>query len=332
MNQTDKIVSVIIPIYNRETTLEESIQSVLNQSFQHFEIILIDDGSTDNTLNICNKLSSSDSRIKLFKSEHVGVSAARNIGLDSAQGEFVLFLDSDDIIHPNLLDAFVCGMEESGAAMAGTVCLPCIDENWKTVSEKFINDDSKYETTYHNHEQTLKAFFETSSPIGMIGGVMMRRSLIGDTKFSTDLFIGEDFYFIYQNLIKNADAIFIKQKWYLDRIHSQNASWQYDFDGFWTRFHRRVLVWKSEETFSRTKYADIQKNDAFGCFYRCISKNKVYSIDAKKMRKVLRRYKKEILPTFSLPRKLMYIIAAYFPITFLLITKIRGIRSSKNKK
>ncbi len=318
----DKIVSVIIPVYNRETVLEECIQSVLNQSYKYFEIVLIDDGSTDKTLDICNRLCSADTRIRLFKSEHLGVSGARNIGLDAAKGEFVFFLDSDDIIHPHLFEALVNGMEQSGAKMSGTFCRACKSKRWVAVREDFLSDCTKYETTYHNHEETLKSTFEGTSPLGMIGGMMIRRSLIGDTRFSNELFIGEDFYFIYQNLIKGADAVFLKQVWYLNRLHDQNTSWQYDFKGFWTRFYRRVLVWKSEEAFGRTKNANIQKKDAFGCFTKCISKNKICSCDAKKMRKVLREYKKDILPALPSKKRLIYITAAYLPLTYLALNKI----------
>ena len=324
MKIKEKMVSVLIPVYNRQRVLNECVQSVLKQSYQNFEILLIDDGSTDKTLEVCETLCSLDTRVRLFKSEHLGVSGARNIGLEAAEGEYIFFLDSDDIIHPHSLEALVNRMKQSGALISGIKCLACLEEHWETVREKIFSDSSSYETTYYNHEETLKAVFEGKSPLSMIGGTMMKKSLIGDTRFATDLFIGEDFYFIYQNLIKNADAVFLKQPWYLNRIHKENTSWQYDFDAFWTRFYRRVLVWKSEESFGRTQYANIQKNSAFGCFGRCICQNKIYSKDAKKMRKILREYKKEILPAFSLKLRLRYIISAYFPLTNFCLYKISG--------
>ncbi len=89
------IISVIIPVYNGQKTIKETIESVLNQTFTDFEIIVINDGSQDATLAIVNSIN--DSRIKVFAFPNAGVSASRNRGLDKAQGEFVAFLDADDL-------------------------------------------------------------------------------------------------------------------------------------------------------------------------------------------------------------------------------------------
>ncbi len=83
------LVSVIIPVYNREKTLKQCVESVIAQTYKNFEIILIDDGSQDNSLKICKELQESDKRIKALSTEHIGVSEARNKGLDKAQGEYV---------------------------------------------------------------------------------------------------------------------------------------------------------------------------------------------------------------------------------------------------
>ncbi len=88
--------SVIVPVYNVEEFLEECVKSVLNQSFEDFELILVDDGSTDKSPEICDMLEKADSRIKVFHNSNGGASAARNCGLEAATGEFVIFLDSDD--------------------------------------------------------------------------------------------------------------------------------------------------------------------------------------------------------------------------------------------
>ncbi|WP_445457884.1 glycosyltransferase family 2 protein [Flavobacterium sp. HNIBRBA15423] len=92
------LVSVIIPVYNVEKFISEAIESVLNQSFESIEIILVDDGSNDNSLIICEQYLYKDSRIKLIKQKNFGVSIARNNGLNSALGEYIFFMDSDDTI------------------------------------------------------------------------------------------------------------------------------------------------------------------------------------------------------------------------------------------
>lgn len=97
-------VSVIIPVYNVETYLEECVDSVTNNSLKDIEIICVDDGSTDGSLQILKKLAEKDNRIKIISKENGGLSSARNAGLKAAAGEYVLFLDSDDYIEPRALE------------------------------------------------------------------------------------------------------------------------------------------------------------------------------------------------------------------------------------
>lgn len=96
-------VSVIVPVYNAEKYIETCISSVLNQTFTDFELILIDDGSEDESGHICDEYATKDTRIRVFHKENGGPSAARNSGLNVAQGEWILFLDSDDWIVPESL-------------------------------------------------------------------------------------------------------------------------------------------------------------------------------------------------------------------------------------
>ncbi len=95
-------VSVIIPMYNVESYLKECIMSVLNQEYKNFEILLIDDGSTDNTSTIAKKFADSYDNIRYFHSENKGQASARNIGLMIASGDYISFIDSDDYIHPKM--------------------------------------------------------------------------------------------------------------------------------------------------------------------------------------------------------------------------------------
>lgn len=317
------MISVIIPVYNRQAVIGECVQSVLAQSEQNFEIILIDDGSSDRTVALCEEMSRTEPRIRLLTREHGGVSAARNAGIEAARGEYVFFLDSDDVIHPRLLEALVTGLKNSDAAIAGTGIVNVPEKYWHMVKERIAGDSAPGETTYQNHQDTLKEVFFTSSPINLVGGVMMRLELIGQTRFRTDLFIGEDYYFVYQNLIKGASTVFLKQKWYYCRIHANNSSWQYDYDAFWTRFHRRELVWKSEEAFGRTEYANRQKRDAFFVYLRCLKHNKPGSADTKKMRAVMKAYRKTLLPGLSWGEKARFCLHVYVPATYLAACRVK---------
>lgn len=99
-----KLVSIIIPVYNAEEYLEKCIDSAIGQTYNNIEIIAINDGSTDKSLDILNDYANKDERIKIINIENSGISVVRNIGIRAATGEYICFLDSDDYIDKNLLD------------------------------------------------------------------------------------------------------------------------------------------------------------------------------------------------------------------------------------
>lgn len=104
-------ISVIIPVFNSEKYLDQCIRSVLNQSFRDFELILVNDGSTDKSIEICNQFAERDKRIKVFTQKNKGVSTARNLGLENSKGEWINFIDSDDYVEKNYLNDFVVNLK-----------------------------------------------------------------------------------------------------------------------------------------------------------------------------------------------------------------------------
>lgn len=117
MNENKPLVSVIVPVYNGEKYLCEAIESVLNQTYINFELLLINDSSTDNSKEICEKYAQKDNRIKFFdnNTQNHGPGPARNIGLENATGEFIYFMDADDWIDKSLLQCAVHRMQETNA-------------------------------------------------------------------------------------------------------------------------------------------------------------------------------------------------------------------------
>lgn len=106
----EKFISVILPVYNVEKYVEQCIQSVLTQSYQNFELLIIDDGSTDRTLEICQKYQ--NDKVVLLKKDHAGVYSARNFGLQFCKGEFIAFIDSDDWIEETYLEVLINGFTD----------------------------------------------------------------------------------------------------------------------------------------------------------------------------------------------------------------------------
>lgn len=319
----NNLISVIIPVLNRQDEIEECVRSLYAQSYENWEILIIDSGSTDRTPEICRELASSEPRIRLLTSSK-GVSIARNKGIDAAQGEYLFFLDSDDTIHPSLLETLRNAMEESHASIAGTGIVNVFQKDWDPFMQKARTDCSIGQTKFLSNAQAIHAIFRYMTPINLIGGVMIRRDLVGDTRFNTNLHIGEDFYFIYQNLIKNADVVCLKQKWYYARIHDHNLSWDYSFSGFRSRFDRRKLVWLSEEALGRTENAKLEKYDALDVYLRCLKQNRTLNQETKKMQNTMKVHQKELLPGLSAKQKLLFGLSVYFPSLYLRLCGNKG--------
>ena len=106
------MVSIIVPVYNAQNSLERCLMSIIRQRYPQWELILVDDGSQDDSLAICKRYSDKDSRIRVFHTENCGVSSARNTGMENAHGEYISFVDSDDMIHTDFLSECLSNKED----------------------------------------------------------------------------------------------------------------------------------------------------------------------------------------------------------------------------
>ena len=140
-NSNDKEkVSIIVPIYNVEKYLADCVESVLTQSFSDYELILVDDGSPDNCPRICDDYAARDNRVRVIHKENGGLSAARNTGIQSAKGEYIVFLDGDDCLYENVLESVNSCIEKYDApeTILGNVYY------WDGNNERLIVDNRKY--------------------------------------------------------------------------------------------------------------------------------------------------------------------------------------------
>lgn len=103
----DKLISVVIPVYNRETTLRKCVDSILAQTYENIEVILVNDGSTDRSEDICRSYEQADSRVSVISKANGGLSSARNAGIDGSHGEYLFFVDSDDWIDSDTLEVLL---------------------------------------------------------------------------------------------------------------------------------------------------------------------------------------------------------------------------------
>ena len=103
-SKDNKLISIIIPVYNAETYIEKCIQSIRKQSYTELEIVIVNDGSTDKSREICEDFRKQDTRIRIINKENEGAAAAKNTGLDEANGDFLMFVDSDDYIENDMIE------------------------------------------------------------------------------------------------------------------------------------------------------------------------------------------------------------------------------------
>lgn len=226
MNKREMKVSVIIPVYNRQAFIRQCVGSVVEQTWRDLEIILVDDGSGDESLAICRQMEAEDDRIRVVSQDSRGVSSARNRGLSMARGEYVFFLDSDDTVCPLLLETFVRQAGEWGAGVlfcSYTRRDPKEDgagwediQNGRTIREPWIESTKKEsEEWFHKkHHRELSG----------IGGKMIDRRLIGDLQFDREISGGEDTVFMYNLIRRGVRLACLDRQWYYYREHEGSLS------------------------------------------------------------------------------------------------------------
>lgn len=325
----EKLISVIIPVYNGAHFLPDCMRSLTEQSYTNLQIILIDDGSNDSTLKLCQNYALTDRRVVVLSGPHNGVSAARNRGLSVATGEYIFFLDCDDAIHPQLLQALAAAMDEHNVSIAGTKQVPVPNDRWHMLPMLISRSPGPGRFDIHRCGEILQKSYRVRNYFGHIGGVMLRRELIGSTRFAEELDIGEDHFFIYQNIIKCTEAAALQQRWYYFRQHMGNSTEKYDFDGFWKNFLRMKLKWQSEAEQGRRENAVLEKKAAYAMFLEHLRRNQMGILDQHRMCGVMKQNRNQILPALKVPEKLRFCLTVYFPSTHRLYCQIASIFKSK---
>lgn len=195
----EELISVIIPIYNTEKYLDKCLESVINQTYQNLEIVLVNDGSTDGSGAICDEYAKRDSRIKVIHKENGGVSSARNKALEIANGEYVGFVDSDDSIELNMYENLLTFLIENEADLA--IC------NQVIVTEQGKKRSSRIdECLIIDKKRALEEVLLSRAFCGGPCNKLFKKSICIDLRFPEDIFFGEDLVFVVQ-AIKNAKTV-----------------------------------------------------------------------------------------------------------------------------
>lgn len=233
------VISVIVPVYNVEEYVRRCIESVLSQSFTEYEIILVDDGSPDKSPQICEEYAKKDTRIHVVHKENGGLSSARNAGIDVAKGDYLFFLDSDDLIHPDCLSILYKCLEKTGAEIS-------LGEfnRFDEYSQNYISHEEWNEVIdCKNNVEILELFFEESKPIHKIVsacGTLWSASLFDDIRFPIGRLFEDEFttYQLYYKANKIAITDYICYYYFINhngitgtlnlekRFDEYEAQWQ----------------------------------------------------------------------------------------------------------
>lgn len=195
MQITKPKISIIVPVYKAEPYLKKCIDSILNQTFKDFELILINDGSTDNSGKICDEYALKDKRIKVIHKENGGLSSARNVGLDIAQGKYLGFVDSDDWIDSDMYEILYKLIKESGKEIAN-------------IGVKFIYDNnqnkclSNHKILLFSREEAIEELLKQKLFKDYFCCNLFKKSLFNDLKFEEGKKF-EDLDLMYKIILKS---------------------------------------------------------------------------------------------------------------------------------
>ena len=202
-------ISVIVPVYNVEAYLERCVESILQQTYAHFELILINDGSTDSSGQICDHLASQYENIKVYHIENSGVSNARNMGIQLATGSWVTFIDSDDFVTQDYLATLASAVE---GVNVGFAIAPL-----HHIKNGIVTDIPSHsgKTELWSTEETMKELLMTTRTSFFPVAKLFKRDLLADEKFNTNYHLAEDALFLTEFLLKTrCSSVFIDKPIY----------------------------------------------------------------------------------------------------------------------
>lgn len=207
------MLTVIIPLYNKEKHIIETLQSVLNQTYKHFEVLVVDDGSTDNSVEYLNRLK--DCRIRIISQTNAGVSSARNTGIENSKYDWITFLDADDLWQPNHLSNFmdvihtIQNVNVIGSAFSVS---NSNGEIIKTIGVKHNGFYNYYEQYRIQGESNLCS-----------SSLCVKKDILVDIRYNTNLSYGEDYHF-YEQLANRTEFYYLKESTALYIKDTENKS------------------------------------------------------------------------------------------------------------
>lgn len=233
------VVTIIIPVFNAEKYLENCLKSVINQTYKNIEIIIVDDGSTDNSFKIYNKYLNIEKRLKVINIENSGVSKARNIGLENSNGEWVTFIDADDWLERTYVEVLVENIIKYDGDVIGCNCNRCM-ESGEIIKDDIspaiiIREDNeleifKLDTIFMEFDSRVNKY--NVGEIRCVWGKLFKTSIINNNniKFKEGMKLAEDALFCYEVFSYSKKVILLNRYLINYRVHSESANNRYRDD------------------------------------------------------------------------------------------------------
>ena len=214
----DKLISIIIPAYNAEKYIERAVNSCVNQTYRDLEIIVVNDGSNDGTEDAINLLCEKHKNVLGISIENGGVSRARNVGIENAHGEFLMFLDADDELLPNAAESLVDKMDKHSADI--------VSAEYRIVREHDdyrTTDIETVEHVYKNEDAILRAVHDEPETFSACAKLYKKKA-IEDIRFPEGKRVHEDSFFVFCCLLKKISFVVIDEVVYLYYENRESAS------------------------------------------------------------------------------------------------------------
>lgn len=320
----DELISVIVPVYNTpEQYLNECIKSVLESSYSNIEVLIIDDGSNNETSIQCDEIQMIDQRIRVIHQENAGVSVARNNGIFNARGSYITFVDADDTIEYDMLQTlyFLCDQNKADFA----VC-------------KFneVHDTNIIKKHYTNEEKVIVgndiiSNFYLKLDIGWISyAKLFRTSLAKKASFPEGKRTAEDMYFVWKLCKMSKKIVVLDKPFYNYRKNETSAMADKNLSKFFDTADLIELVWKSEKDISNQIMANIfYVNNEIWFIRFMIARGASWKSDERLQiirKKVLIQTNRRTFIYLSNGRKLEFILLKFCPSLFWLLAKIQTSR------
>lgn len=223
----NELISIIVPIYNTEKYLHECLDSIINQTYANFEVLLVNDGSTDSSGIICQEYVERDSRFRYFEKDNGGVASARNLGLEHSEGTYITFIDSDDWVEQNYLDVLYTALKENDTDVAISTYKRFAQDgvfylrSYSREDDEFLNLGTRSRDSFL---EILPRLGELDHSFYSISSKLIKRKIIGNLLFDEQVSYAEDLNFFFHLYLGVESVVYVRDYTYIYRTHDASTS------------------------------------------------------------------------------------------------------------